>query len=401
MAAVVDRSQSSVPLVRGPLKHPADATAEPDLQKQQRGFMAANPGARFVADVLSALHAGPQPLRQPRALYAAFGPLQVLQAFGARAELRVRLVRAITGGPPGLLRRLTAEDLAKQIELLVTEDLPPAERALRAEEDRTLDVFQLYLKYLDPSDLAAYLPAEALWQYESQDQWWTRDPGPTTRALMTAELKSIRSHGILADGEILDLLGDETLERDLPLAARTRLRAAARLAGREGRAFRDSDLFTALRSEDGKRDLTDHLVDHVALPTLRLVVARAAEVLGLTVPAEVPAARTPAKEAAKEPAKEAAREPARLAARQGKEPAAEPAAPVKEGAKPAGAAQAARGVKRRLTPAAGNGAADGATPPLGVAVNPPVSPSADDQPPEPGVEFIDPESWLSSIEDAT
>ncbi len=183
----------------------------------------------------------------------------------------------------------------------MAEDLPVAERSLRAEEDRALDVFQLYQKYLDPADLASYLPSTLLWKYESQDQWWTRASSPTTRALMTAELKSIRAHAILPDGEILDLLGDETLERDLPVAVRTQLRAAARKAGREGRPFRDGDLFSAMRSEDGKQDLTDHLVEHVAPVTLRKVVARAAEVLGLT---EVVVAEQPAQaDAAPEPAK--------------------------------------------------------------------------------------------------
>ena len=282
----MDKVEKAAPRLPGPLKHPAETTAEPELQKQQRGFLAAQPGVRFLVDVLAALHAPPQPLRDPRAFHAVFGSQVVLQAFASRPELRVRLVRAITGGPPALLRRMAAENLAKQVELLVAEDLPAAERALRAEEDRALDVFQLYQKYLDPGDLASYLPSSLIWQYESQDQWWTRAASPATRALMTAELKSIRAHGVLSDGDILDMLGDETLERDLPAAVRTRLRSAARKAGREGKAFRDSDMFSALRSEDGKQDLTDHLVEHVAPATLRLVVARAAEVLGLTQPAQ-------------------------------------------------------------------------------------------------------------------
>ena len=268
--------------VPGTLKHSSDSRSEADLQKEMRAFLGAQPGIRFVADVLTALHAQPQPLRQPRAFYSAFPPRQVLPALTERPELRVRLVRAITGGPPTLLRRLAPADLAAQIELLVAEDLPATERALRAEEDRSLSALDLYLKYLEPSDLAAYIPVSAIWEYESQDAWWTREAGPSGRALMAAELKSIRKHVILTDSEFLDIVGDETLERDLPISLRTNLRAAARKAAREGRPFKDSDLFSSVRSSDTNRDLTDELAENVSLTVLRKVVVRAAEILGLT-----------------------------------------------------------------------------------------------------------------------
>jgi hypothetical protein len=281
------------------LKHGSDARSEADLAKEARAHLAGQPGARFLADVLAALHASPHPLRSPAAFYAGFPPRLVLQALAERPELRVRVVRAITGGAGALLRRLPPAELATQIELLVSEDLPASERSVRAEEDRGLAVVDLYLKYLDPSDLAAYLPAETLWEYEGQDGWWKRDPTATTRALMTAELKSIRRHAALSDSEILDMIGDEVLERDLPLEVRTRLRAAARKAAREGRAFRDSDMFGSLRSEDGARDLTDHLVDNVSMVVLRQVIAKASEVLGLVRPAPEAAKPEVKSEAAK------------------------------------------------------------------------------------------------------
>src|SRR5689334_21229290 len=98
---------------------------------------------------------------------------------------------------------------------------------------------------------------------------------------MAVELKSVRRKGILDDSEILDLIGDETLERDLPAIIRTRMRAAARKAGREGRPFTDTDLFGLVRSDLGARDLVDELVENIELSKLRRVVERAAEVLGL------------------------------------------------------------------------------------------------------------------------
>jgi hypothetical protein len=271
---------------------------------------------RFLADVLTALHTPGSPLRDAVAFYGSFSPNLVLQALAQRPDLRVRLLRAITGGPPALLRRQSPADLANQIELLVAEDLPATERGLRAEEDRQASVIELYFKYLDTTDLATYLPAAALWQYEGKDRWWTREQSGAARAMMAAELKSIRRHGIVPDSEILDLIGNEAFERDLPLAVRTTLRTAARKAAREGRPFRDGDLFACATAD--KRDLTDELCDAVALSALRKVVDRAAEVLGWVAKTEAKEVREVKAEAVPVPvptAVAAAPEAARPAAR--------------------------------------------------------------------------------------
>src|SRR6185369_9809679 len=122
-----------------------------------------------------------------------------------------------------------------------------------------------YLKYLEPLDLATYLPGPQIWDYESNDKWWTLEPTRERRALMAAEIKSIRQHKVLTDSDILDIIGDETLERDLPLEARVRLRASARKAAREARPFRDTDMFNSVRSPDGTWDLVDDLVNSVSL----------------------------------------------------------------------------------------------------------------------------------------
>jgi hypothetical protein len=181
------------------------------------------------------------------------------------------------------LRRLSTEALAFQIDLLATEDLPEPERSVRAEADRALTVHDLYLKYLDPGDLAIYLPAQAIWMYEARDNWWKTEPTPATRALMASELRSIRRHAILTDSEILDLVGDETVERCLPLPVRTALRRAARRAAKEGRPFTDADLFAGGASGGpGGRDLIDEMVDSVPLPQLREVIAQVGRMLGLS-----------------------------------------------------------------------------------------------------------------------
>jgi hypothetical protein len=205
----------------------------------------------------------------------------VMEAFGQRPDLRVKPVKAIVGGPPALLRRLTPEALASQIDLLVIEDLPEAERSVRADADRPLPVTDIYFKYVDPLDLAVYFSAQSIWGYESQDEWWKREPSAGARALMAAELRSIRCHAILTDSEIIDLLGDETIEGHLPLAVRTELRRVARRAAAEGRPFTDTDLFASGGAAGTGRDLIDEMVESVPLTTLRDVVNQVIALLGL------------------------------------------------------------------------------------------------------------------------
>ena len=265
--------------IPGTLKHTSDEQTDVALQEKAREHADRHPGVRYLADVLRALHAPGAQMRSAKGFYGAFTPREVMDALAQRPDLRVKTVKAITGGAPTLLRRLSPEALASQIDLLVIEDLPEAERSVRAEADRALTVHDLYMKYLDPVDLATYLPAQSIWAYESHDSWWKWEPTAGTRALMATELRSIRRHGILTDSEILDLLGEETLEQHLSLAVRTGLRKAARRAAAAGKPFTDADLFAGPGA--GARDLIDEMVDSVPMAQLREVVVQAGRILGV------------------------------------------------------------------------------------------------------------------------
>jgi hypothetical protein len=267
--------------IPGALKHTSDEQTDASLQGKAREHADRHPGMHFLADVLRALHGPAAPLRNPKTFFSAFAPRAVMEAFGQRPDLRVKPVKAIVGGPPALLRRLTPEALASQIDLLVIEDLPEAERSVRADADRPLPVTDIYFKYVDPLDLAVYFSAQSIWGYESQDEWWKREPSAGARALMAAELRSIRCHAILTDSEIIDLLGDETIEGHLPLAVRTELRRVARRAAAEGRPFTDTDLFASGGAAGTGRDLIDEMVESVPLTTLRDVVNQVIALLGL------------------------------------------------------------------------------------------------------------------------
>lgn len=311
--------------IPGTLKHTGDEQTDVALQQQAREHVDLHPGLKFLADVLRALHATAVPVRNPRSFYSAFAPREVMDAFGQRPDLRVKTVKAITGGAPTLLRRLPSDALASQIDLLVIEDLPEAERSVRAESDRALTVHDLYIKYLDPLDIATYLPAQTVWTYESHDDWWKWEPSAGTRALMGAELRSIRRHGILSDSEILDLLGEVTLEQHLSLAVRTSLRKAARRAAAANRPFTDADLFAG--TGIGGRDLIDEMVDSVPMPQLRGIINQVGRILGLS---EIDENEEPT---AVVIPKEAAPVPTPIGARVGPKPtpavAASPAAPIK------------------------------------------------------------------------
>jgi hypothetical protein len=276
--------------IPGALKHSADEGSDATLQEKAREHVERHPGLQFLADVMRALHGPSDPQRDAQEFFVAFPPKEMMEALGQRPDLRVRVVKAITGTPTALLRRLPPDALASQIDLLAIDDLPQAERGVRAEDDRSLSIHELYHKYLDAVDVATYFPTDKIWRYEAQDNWWTAAPTPGTRALMAAELRSVRRHAIMTDSEILDLLGDETLETHLPLPVRTALRKAARRAAAEGRPFTDTDMFAGV---GGSRDLVDELVDSVPWAQLREVIVQvAAAMLGYLEP---DAAREPAK----------------------------------------------------------------------------------------------------------
>jgi hypothetical protein len=265
------------------LKHKGEQS-DASLQETAREHVERHPGLVFLADVLRALHASPAPVRGPATFLDAFPPREVMNAFVERPDLRVRALKAITGGPTALLRRLSTEAVASQIDLLAADDLPEAERSVRTEADRALSVQELYLKYVDAVDIATYLPAVTIWDYEAQGAWWSREATAGARSLMATELRSVRRHAILTDSEILDVLGDETFERYIPLTVRTALRAAARRAAAAGKPFSDSDLFAGAggeKGEKGGRDLVDEMVENIPLPALRVVVDQVARMLGL------------------------------------------------------------------------------------------------------------------------
>jgi hypothetical protein len=267
--------------IPGTLKHKGEQS-DASLQETAREHVERHPGLLFLGDVLRAVHASREPLRAPAAFFDAFPPRAVMDAFSERPDLRVRALKAMTGGPTALLRRLSAEAVATQIDLLAADDLPEAERSVRAEADRARSVHELYLQYVDPVDVATYLPSGTVWEYEGEDAWWSREATASARALMAAELRSVRRHAILTDSEILDVMGDETFERYMPLTVRTALRAAARRAAAAGKPFTDSDLFAGAGGEKGGRDLVDELVENIPLPALRVVVDQVARMLGLS-----------------------------------------------------------------------------------------------------------------------
>src|SRR5262245_40889932 len=95
--------------IPGTLKHTSDEQTDVALQEQAREHVDRNPGLKFLADVLRALHATAVPMRNASSFYSTFAPREVMEAFGQRPDLRVKAVKAITGGAPTLLKRLPAD----------------------------------------------------------------------------------------------------------------------------------------------------------------------------------------------------------------------------------------------------------------------------------------------------
>src|SRR4029079_6444116 len=179
-----DEMNQRVLRIPGTLKHTGDEQTDVALQEQARAHVEIHPGLQFLADVLRALHATAVPMRNPNSFYSTFAPRAVMDALAQRPALSVKMVKASSGGATTLLRRLPSDALASQIDLLVIEDLPEAERSVRAESDRALTVHDLYMKYLDPVDLAMYLGPQSIWTYESDGSWWKSEPTAGTCTLM-------------------------------------------------------------------------------------------------------------------------------------------------------------------------------------------------------------------------
>jgi hypothetical protein len=314
--------------IPGAPKHTGDEP-EATLQEQARDHAERHPGIRFLADVLRALHRTPDGRRNAKTFFGAFAPRAMMEALSERPDLRVRVVKAMTGTPSALLRRLPADAVAAQIDLLAIDDLPEAERGVRAEADRILSVHEIYQKYLDPMDIATYFSPAAIWRYEAHDEWWKSEANAGAKALMAAELRSVRRNAIMTDAEILDLLGDETLERHLSLSCRTSLRKAARKAAAEGKPFTDADMFAG---PGGGRDLIDEMVDGIPLPQLRELIAQVIAMIGLRDDDTVVDAPKPASASSASPAAAAAAPPAAAAPRVG--PKASPPTLPAPGAKP-------------------------------------------------------------------
>src|SRR5262245_14203587 len=101
--------------IPGTLKHTTEEQTDVALQEKAREHGDRHPGVRYLADVLRALHAPGALMRTAKGFYGAFTPRAVMEAFAQRPDLRVRMVKAITGGAPTLLRRLPPEALASQV----------------------------------------------------------------------------------------------------------------------------------------------------------------------------------------------------------------------------------------------------------------------------------------------
>src|ERR1044071_953409 len=97
------------PRIPGTLKHTSDEQTDVALQEKARAHAERHPGVRYLADVLRALHAPNAVMRSAKEFYGAFTPRQVMDALAQRPDLRVKIVKAIAGGAPTLLRRLSPE----------------------------------------------------------------------------------------------------------------------------------------------------------------------------------------------------------------------------------------------------------------------------------------------------
>src|SRR5688572_11631681 len=77
----------------GTLKHTSDEQTDVALQEKAREHADRQPGVRYLADVLRALHLPGTVMRSAKGFYGAFTPREVMEAFAQRPDLRVKAVK--------------------------------------------------------------------------------------------------------------------------------------------------------------------------------------------------------------------------------------------------------------------------------------------------------------------
>lgn len=235
---------------------------------------------RFLAHVV--VHGLAHGRRAPADFLRHFPPHAIMEALGEHPELRAKIVAPATGLKPKIAAKKAPADCAADLVIALEEHETDA---------KTL------VSLLDPDDRVRYLPAEELWSYVVEGEFWEAEDEATreiARAHIQHMLERALSDGIIRAVDVVDGAGVPQLAQHLPPAELARILAAALDAGRGGAPFTDEQLLSECAPAV--------LVRHVPLPVIwsgvvEGPIAKALGVANRPTPAIVP---PPAEEASVE-----------------------------------------------------------------------------------------------------
>ena len=226
---------------------------------------------RFLSEVVQ--HGLSHGRRTPADFIRHFSAGTIMDSLTEVPPVRARFLVTLVGVRERTAIRTPAEDAGRLLQAALDEGDCDAEAIVAV---------------FDPDDRVRYLDPHLLWSFLTEGDFWK-----VSRAKDAAGHKVAQAHiaymleralaaGLIKHIDIIEGVTVELLSDKLPRAELAKLVRATLDAGREGRAFTDADVFSAVP--------LGVLVDHVPLPQIVAgVIAPMARAAGYEAPAGAPA----------------------------------------------------------------------------------------------------------------
>jgi hypothetical protein len=233
------------------------------VSKLQKG------AARFLAETLE--HALANGRRTAEDFIRHFPPAAIMAALDAVPKLRADFLVTLVGIKERTALRTSSSDAGRMLE--------------NALEEGDTDAHSV-VTIFNPDDRIQYLEARRVWTFLLEGEFWkaprSKDGGVyrTAQGHIAFMLDRAIAHHLISHEDIIEGITIEMIAEKLPRNDMARVFKGAVTAGRGGKPFNDSDLYTLMTSST--------LVDYVPLPhimqTVLLPMASAAGFVEVVVP---------------------------------------------------------------------------------------------------------------------
>lgn len=217
---------------------------------------------RFLAHVIE--HGFAVQRRLPEDFIRHFPPAAIMGGLADHPQLRANILIMATGVRPGVAAKKSVQSCTEDLEIALSVDEADAET-----------VVALFA----PDDRIRYLPAQQLWAYVTEGDFWETDrldePAySVARSHISFMLDRGLQDGLITHRDLIDGIKVEKLAELLPRPELAKIIEAALAQGTDGNAFTPQELL--------ERVPTSIMTEHVALPAIweGVIRPRIAEPLG-------------------------------------------------------------------------------------------------------------------------